>query len=141
MITTKEEAREVLSHFIIPTSGEVDVDEALASYWESLKGLHQKILYTNEVYMRNALQLKTLADSAFKDSLRKSKRAKKVIFGVPDYEILSNPRYCQDFQYHTIDHRDEQEDFVLADMITRILYIADHYQMNKRADHHVVFST
>jgi hypothetical protein len=59
--------------------------------------LDQKIRYTNEAYMRQVLGLKTLTDSAFKEDLRTSKRAKKFISGVPDYDILSNPQYCQDF--------------------------------------------
>lgn len=126
---TRAEAHEFLNHFIIHSSGGVDVDEDLASYWESLKGLDQKIRYTNEAYMRQVLGLKTLTDSAFKEDLRTSKRAKKFISGVPDYDILSNPQYCQDFQFHTIDHRDDKEDFILSDSITKVLYVADHYQV------------
>jgi len=42
----------------------LDVDEKLAPYFSCLKGLDQKAWYANEVYLRNALQIKTVNDEA-----------------------------------------------------------------------------
>ena len=109
----------------------VDVDEDLGTYWQSLRGHDQKLWYANEVYLRKKLQLRTMDDQAFESDtcLRGAKRTNKFIRGNPNYEILGNARYCQEFQFITLDQR-KPEDFETSDMIPRVLYLADHYQVD-----------
>lgn len=42
---------------------DIDVDENLAPYWNSLPSSQQKVWYANEVYLRNSLGLKTIDDT------------------------------------------------------------------------------
>ncbi len=83
--------------------------------------------------MRNKLKLKTMDDRTFDDDrcLRASKRTKMFIKNAPNYEILSNPQYRQEFQFISLDQR-KNDDFETSDLITRVLYLADHYQINDK---------
>jgi len=42
----------------------------------------------------------------------------------PNYEIVSNPRYAEAFQYVAIDFRDTEEEKETSDMVIRILNLA-----------------
>ena len=72
-------------------------------------------------------------DHTFEDAscLRGAKRSKKFIRNNPNYEILANTQYCQEFQFISLDQR-KPEDLETSDMITRVLYLADHYQVEAK---------
>ena len=68
-------------------------DENLGTYFEHLNGFLQKEAYTNEIYMREELQIETQFEDSL-NSLRTTKNKKdKTIDGVPNYQILANRQY------------------------------------------------
>lgn len=73
------------------------------------------------------LGIKTLDERALED-LRSAKRGKKYFQGACNYEILSNLKYCDLFQYQSVDMRNEPEDFETSDMIAKMVYIGDHFR-------------
>jgi len=91
---------------------EVDVNENLPPYWNCLSGTEQKKWYSNEVYMRNSLQIATISNDAL-ERLRTSKNKKKHqhvdkhhdlcidkdshILGTCNYDILNNDFYASSF--------------------------------------------
>jgi len=72
------------------------------------------------------LGIKTIDEAALKH-LRKAQRGNKHFTGSCNYEILSNIKYCSDFQYQSVDMRNEADDFETSDMITKALYLGDHF--------------
>ena len=44
-----------------------------------------------------------------------------------NYEMLSNIRYSEAFQYQSVDMRNEAEDYTTSDFITKMLYLGDHF--------------
>lgn len=59
----------------------------------------------------------------------------KFIEGDSTYDILKNVNYQQDFQYNSIEQRNELEDFLLSDMILRSLNLdEDHKSKNEDDD-------
>lgn len=70
------------------------------------------------------LGIKTIDEVALK-YLRTMKRGKKYFQGTINYEILSNLKYSEMFQYQSVDLRNEKEDFESSDFVTNSLYFAD----------------
>ena len=83
--------------------------------------MDQKQWYVNEAYMRNVLKIKTLDDENF-ERLSKSKRYKKYISNICNYNILSNDRYANEFFFTKMALRDENE---TSDYITRLLFLGE----------------
>ena len=77
---------------------DVEVDEQLGNYFETIPGFTRKSWFTTEVYNTNRLGIKMMGTGAF-EQLRTIKGKRKVLKNSPNYEILSNPAYVTAFQY------------------------------------------
>ena len=77
------------------------------------------------------MQLKTVDDVAF-EKLRTSKRSEghTYIKGTPNYEIIQNMQYCDQFQFQAIDLCDDLEDLESNNNIIKKLYISDHNRLD-----------
>lgn len=104
-----------------------DVDEGLSNYFHALSGIEQKLWYTNECYNRFNTGVKALSEESL-EKLRTSQRNrhKKHIKGNASYKILFNIQYQQRFQYQPLDERNEKEDNILSDIITKMLNLNEH---------------
>jgi len=102
---------------------EIEVDEDLDTYFGSLSQVDKKIWYFDEHHNRKDLDLKTLTDEAF-DQLRHSHTGKKTITVCPNYEIVSNPKYADQFGYTPIEFRDTEEEKLTSDMVLKLLNLA-----------------
>lgn len=125
-----------------------DVKENIGSYWDSLTGDDQKIWYTSECYSSRMYGITSVSPDGI-EQLRTRDRRKapkinvsrpgekerlvkaKYIEGDSRYEILSSITYQQEFQYISIEQRNEPEDYQLSDMIMRALNLDDD---NKHKD-------
>jgi len=89
--------------------GDIEVNEDLASYWDSLDAEDRKWSLKEEENARGPLKTKILTDEQYA-ALQASKQTEgKTLQGVHSYDILANPLYLDDFQYVTAaeDDRDE----------------------------------
>ena len=121
------------------------IDENLAPYYQNINGLKQKEIYASEVHMRHRLAIRTQFEHPL-EMLRTAKRGDKEFQGLPNYQILSNLNYCTDFQYQSMEMRNDQDDFEISDVITRVLHVSPiHYydggQKNDCGQHKVKIST
>ena len=82
--------------------------------------------YTNEIYQREVLKIKTLDNRAM-EKLRESKRTNKYFQGAINYHIISNIKYCDLFQFQSVDMRNDKGDFETSDPIVKNLYLGDHF--------------
>jgi hypothetical protein len=73
--------------------------------------------------MRNNLGMNTIDEVAFTE-LREGKPGKKTMAATPNYEIVSNMRYAEAFQYVAVDFRDTEEEKQTSDMVLTILNLA-----------------
>lgn len=97
-------------------------EQSISDYWTSLRGLDQKRWFTKEIYLRNALKIRTITDAAL-DKLRKSKRKKdSLIENDVSYDILNLNSYADRFFYSTIDRRTEH---LSSDIVCHILFIGE----------------
>lgn len=115
----------------------LDIDESLDCYWQAIIGKEQKEWYANEIYQREVLGIKTLDDNALRE-LGQHKRGRKYFQGAINYEILSNLKYCDVFQYQSVDMRNEPEDFETSDMISKMVYLGDHFRYGDPAQSNVL---
>ena len=105
-----------------------DVTEDLDEYWKNIVGKEQMEWYSNELYQREVLKIKTLDDRAL-EKLRASKRSNKYFQGAINYEILSNLKYSDLFQYQSVDMRNDKEDFETSDPVVKHLYVGEHFHV------------
>ena len=116
-----------------------DVDEGLPSFWECLTGDDQKIWYASEIYSSYMFDIKSVDDDTIQ-LLRNTNRATaekqkdgpkhKYIQGDSRYDILANINYQQEFQFISIEQRNEFEDYMLSNMILRALNLDDDKRSN-----------
>lgn len=117
-------ALSVLNKFgIMMPEEEDEVDEGLGTYWECLNEQDRQVWYLDELHMQKNLALTTLDNFAFNE-LKNGKPGKKTMSTTPNYEIVSNPRYAEQFQYVPIDYRDTEEEKETCDMVLKILNMA-----------------
>eukprot|EP00117_Sycon_ciliatum_P041124 scpid37102/ scgid30137/ len=102
---------------------EDEVDEGLGTYWECLNEHDRREWYLDETHMRNNLALTTLDDEAF-EKLRDGQCGKKIMSTTPNYEMVCNPKYAEQFQYCPIDFRDTEEEKETSNMVLKILNLA-----------------
>ena len=98
-----------------------DIDENLGSYWNIIPGADQKRWYTKELHCQKNLKIKTLDNENLK-RLQTGKRGQKYLMNIPNYDILSNYRYCDLFFYMQMDRRVENES---SDFVTQVLYLGE----------------
>ena len=87
-------------------------------YWKSILGFDQKRWYSQELYMRDQLGLSIIDDDAL-EQLRTKKRRGKLISNIPNYDILSNYRYADDFMYTAMERRTEN---LASDLVSQIVH-------------------
>jgi hypothetical protein len=101
---------------------DVEVDENLGNYFETLPGFVRKSWFTTEVYNTNKLGIKMMGLGAY-EQMRTIKGKRKILKNSPNYEILSNPAYVTAFQYVPVQERDNIEEASTSDMVTSMLYM------------------
>lgn len=104
-----------------------NLNEDLGTYWESLSGSNQKVMYATEVYYRNMFQIKTISDEAL-ENLRKTKNRgfNQVITSAPSYYIFDNKFYQDHLQYVPMNYRDEDIDNQISDPIAVAIFQSDN---------------
>ena len=60
----------------------------------------------------------------------------RTIRGCPNYEILSNVRYAEKFQFQSMDLRFDDNDNDISDCVTRALYVSPHNHTEEIANVH-----
>lgn len=110
-----------------------NLDEKLGTYWESISGSNQKVMYATEVYYRNMFQIQTISDEAL-ENLRKTKNQgfNQVITTIPSYYIFDNKFYQDSLQYVPLNYRDEAIDNQVSDPIAVALFQSDNTRMSKQ---------
>ncbi|CDW90155.1 UNKNOWN [Stylonychia lemnae] len=118
---------------ICESQEEDEVDEQLGSYFECLTPYQRKIWFYEEKHLQRTLKITTIDDYA-KEKLRSSKSGQKQIRDVKilmfnkiqcyNYEILTNQKYADAFQFTPLDMRDTPEEKEASDMVMRLLLIA-----------------
>jgi len=98
------------------------VDENIGSYYECISTSERKRMYAQEIHSATALKISSMGEDT-KEKLRTANGSWRVIKNAPNYEILSNIKYCQAFQFTPIDMCDTQEEQEISDMIIRVLYM------------------
>lgn len=109
-----------------------NLDEDLAPYFNSLSGSEQKVMYANEVYYRNAHEIKTISDEAL-EKLRtcKNKGSKYCISTTPSYYIFDNMFFQDSLQFMPMNYRDEDIDYQSSDPIAQAIFQGDNTRMVK----------
>lgn len=95
----------------------VKANEDLGYFWECLSGIAQMRWYAQEHHFRKVLEIARLDDASL-ERLRTSKRKRKLIVNICDFDILKNERYSDSFLYTPLDRRFEADD---SDIVARIL--------------------
>ena len=76
----------------------LDIDEGLGTYWECIRGQDQKRWFVKEAHHYTKLKIRTIDTDAY-ENLRTTKRGKKYISNIYNYDILTNFRYADEFFY------------------------------------------
>lgn len=107
-----------------------NLDEDLGTYWESISGSEQKVMYATEVYYRNNFGIKAYTDEAF-EKLRTTKNRgfTKVITSTPSYYIFDNKFYQDHLQYIPMHYRDEDIDHNISDPCAEAIFTSDHQKI------------
>jgi hypothetical protein len=113
---------------------EQDIDENLGQFWSNLSAFDQKLWYTNEVYQRNVLKIKTISDESLEILRTDTANKPNVIKGSPNYEILNNRFYAEKLQFQSLDLRYDNLDYENSDMICRTIYTNPHNQTEEVVD-------
>eukprot|EP00347_Sterkiella_histriomuscorum_P007945 403346963 len=108
---------------IMKQNEDIEVDEQLGSYNLCLGMKNRQQMLFEEHYFRKEFGIKTLSNEAFKQ-LRHSQGHNKVIKTCHNYQIVSNPKYYQAFQYTPVDLRNTPEEKIASDAVAKMLYLA-----------------
>jgi hypothetical protein len=114
--------------------GELEIDEDLDNYFNTLDDNDRGFLVKEEDNAREVLKFKVLDDYTL-NRLKTTKMEKSHLQGVPCYDILANPLYLDDFQYFgpskedraTLiidDDSDEDNDNAQSDLVKMALNLA-----------------
>lgn len=116
--------------------GDVDLDEEIGEYWESLDAEDRQWSLKEEENNRDALNMKLLTDEQHLGLINSAMtKDGKTLMGTHSYDILANPLYLDDFQYVSaaqenraeciIDDDDEEgNDAAQSDMVRVALNLA-----------------
>jgi len=115
--------RLLLKFNIISDEDEDEVDEGLGSYWACLDEHDRRVWYLDETHSRKNLGITTLDEYAY-NQLKEGKPGNKLMGTTPNYEMVSNPRYAEAFQFVPIDFRDTEEEKETSDMVLKIMNLA-----------------
>jgi len=98
------------------------IDENVGSYYECISIGERKRWFAQELHAKETLGISSMGTETC-DKLRTANGSWRVIKNAPNYEILSNIKYCQAFQFTPIEMCDTQEEQEISDMITRVLFM------------------
>jgi len=113
----------------------IDIDENLGSYWECLRGMDQKRWFAKEAHHVKNLSIRTVDVEAY-EHLRCSRRAKKFIGNIYNYDILTNFRYADEFFYTQLSMREKGDE--ASDFVSRVIYLGEEKVTHHR-DHSLDF--
>lgn len=102
---------------------EIEVDEQLGNYFETLPNHSRKNWLATELNNSNRLGIKTFGAGTY-DQLANINGKTKVMKNSINYNILSNPLYMTLFQYVPMTQRDNLEESTTSDMVTSAIYNA-----------------
>ena len=114
--------------------GELEIDEDLDNYFNTLDDHDRNWSTKEEEYSRSVLKMNVLEDETL-EKLKSTKMGKSHMKGVHCYDILANPLYLDDFQYFSCamddranyiidDDEDEDNDNAQSDLVKVILNLA-----------------
>ena len=114
--------------------GELEIDEDLDNYFNTLDDHDRNWSIKEEENARETLKMKILDDETL-TKLRATKMEKSHMKGVHCYDILANPLYLDDFQYFSCsmdnradyiidDDEDEGNDNAQSDLVKMVLNLA-----------------
>lgn len=83
------------------------LSEEIGTYFECVPINERKRWYAQELYANKKLGINSMGEYA-KEQLRTRNGDYRVIKNAPNYEILSNISYCQQFQFTPIDMCDDE---------------------------------
>lgn len=105
----------------IQDTDEIEVDEQLGFYYETLPDHARKNWLATEVNNKNVLGISTFGVGTY-EKLRTVRGKTKVMKNTINYNILSNPTYTTAFQYVPMTMRDNLEESTTSDMVTAAIY-------------------
>lgn len=114
--------------------GSVRIDEDLPNYNEALDPQDRDWIIKEEENCRKVMGFNCLLDDAL-EKFKEGKSSKKVLQGTPNYDILGNILYMDDFQYFSPaigdrskyiidDDEDESNDTAQSDLVKLVLNLA-----------------
>ena len=111
-----------------------NLDEPLDTYFESISGSDQKVMFATESYYRKKFGIKTISDDAL-EKLRttKNKGFANIINTTPSYYIFDNQFYQDHLQYIPMNYRDEDIDYQISDPIAVAIFQSDNCRMENGA--------
>jgi len=114
---------------------DINIDEALGHYSECLSGIDQKRWYCQEQYNRKYLGIETM-DHEQLYLLQTCKRQDRLMMNIPNYDIMSNIRYCDSFNFTQLDRRFENSS---SDFVSQIIQVGEDrhffFSEEERMDH------
>lgn len=108
---------------LVQDTDEIEVDEQLGNYFETLPNHARKNWLATELNNSNRLGIKTFGTGTF-EQLRTIQGKTKVMKNTINYNLLHNPIYMVAFQYVPMSQRDNLEEATTSDMVTAAIYAA-----------------
>ena len=100
----------------------IQVDEEIGAYFSVIPVGERKRWYAQELHANKALGIETMGQGSL-EQLRTAVGGWRMIKNAPNYEILSNQKYCQQFQFTSIDMCNTEEETAVSDTIMKFLYM------------------
>jgi len=127
---------------------DIIVDEKVGSFYECVSVADRKRWYAEELHAVKDLGISSMGKGSV-DRMRSAVGGWRVIKNAPNYEILSNIKFCQAFQFSPIDMCNTAEEQAVSETIMKVLYMgyarpghqdfdfkkALHTRSHKRAAH------
>lgn len=82
----------------------------------------RKRWFAQELHANKKLGIETIGQYSL-EQLRTAVGGWRSIKNAPNYEILSNQKYCQQFQFQNIDMCNTEEEMAVSDTIMKVLYM------------------
>jgi len=101
---------------------EICVNEKIGSYFECVPVGLRKLWFAETLHNTRNLGIDTMGDWAI-EKLSTAKGGWRVIKNAPNYEILSNMKYVQAFQFVPIDMTDLAQEVEISDTLLKVLYM------------------
>lgn len=89
--------KKIESYFTSLAIGDIEIDEDIDNYWESLDDEDRKWSTKEEENSRNMLNMPLMTDKQWEQLQSRPMTKGKTLQGVHSYDILANPLYLDDF--------------------------------------------